>query len=422
MKFWGTTESSSASRTERGLCDSLDDERARASTLLLAAKPAVCRDSLEGPLAYAAPCAGASCPPYSTFVQLTRRSRGEDARAGHLRPNRAITTGMLRSTFRAAILVAAVVLPSVVLPASSSAAQSDFVWPATGFISQNAAQHKASFENQYAEDIANGGSGVPVVAAYDGIVQTSTIDAPGDTCTVDGHPYPSGYGNVVVLRHDGGATMYWTMYGHLASRSVNAGDHVTQGAQIGVMGSTGCSSGQHVHFEVGTCINESGLVTPACSVWGKAPSDPAPGATVAQGTPTGGTYGGLALPPWHYIGQIVQWDGDTNDPRASWLVGQDLRRRWLPDGRTYTCLRGRLVPDAGALAASVLSDLPDATGVWAQCPPGDVNHSGKVDIYDLSALLSSYGRTGLLNADATYDGKVDIFDLSVLLSSYGRSL
>jgi murein DD-endopeptidase MepM/ murein hydrolase activator NlpD len=324
---------------------------------------------------------------------------------------------MLPSTLRAAIFVAAVVLPSAALPASSSAAQSDFIWPATGFISQNAAQHKASGENQYAEDIANGGTGVPVVAAYDGIVQASTFDAPAGTCVVPGHP--AGYGNVVVLRHDGGLTTYWTLYGHLASRSVNVGDRVKQGAQLGVMGSTGCSDGQHVHFEVGTCVNSGGLVMPACSVW--AAPDPAPGTNVSQGAPTGGNYAGLAFPPWHYIGQIVQWDGDTNNPRASWLVGQDLRRRWLPDGRTYTCLRARRVPDAGPLPASVLNRLPDATGVWAQCPPGDVNHSGKVDIYDLSALLSSYGRTGLLNADATYDGKVDIFDLSVLLSSYGKS-
>ena len=50
--------------------------------------------------------------------------------------------------------------------------QNDFVWPATGVISQNAAEHKAS-EHQYAEDVMNPGANVAVVAGYDGRVISS---------------------------------------------------------------------------------------------------------------------------------------------------------------------------------------------------------------------------------------------------------
>lgn len=55
-----------------------------------------------------------------------------------------------------------------------------------------------------------------------------------------------GYGNVVVLNHGN----LWTIYGHLSSISVNCGQSVAQGQVIGATGSTGNSSGPHLHFEV----------------------------------------------------------------------------------------------------------------------------------------------------------------------------
>lgn len=57
------------------------------------------------------------------------------------------------------------------------------------------------------------------------------------------------YGYRVVIRHDDG--MY-TQYGHLSSVSVPAGTRVAPGRQIGLSGSTGNSSGPHLHFEVRT--------------------------------------------------------------------------------------------------------------------------------------------------------------------------
>ena len=66
-----------------------------------------------------------------------------------------------------------------------------------------------------------------------------------------------GYGNVVVIDHDGG---WQTLYAHLNSFNVGCGQSVYQGDLIGGIGSTGNSSGPHLHFEM---LNESyGKVNP----------------------------------------------------------------------------------------------------------------------------------------------------------------
>ena len=75
-------------------------------------------------------------------------------------------------------------------------------------------------------------TGTPVVAAFDGRVRVST--------------YNKGYGNLVVIRHANGLETY---YGHLSKREVEVGDWVRAGDQIGLGGSTGRSTGPHLHFE-----------------------------------------------------------------------------------------------------------------------------------------------------------------------------
>lgn len=72
-----------------------------------------------------------------------------------------------------------------------------------------------------------------VVAADDGIVVAST--------------YMSGYGNAIVIAHDGSLS---TLYGHLSKRYVSAGQVVKRGQPIGMVGTTGASTGTHLHFEV----------------------------------------------------------------------------------------------------------------------------------------------------------------------------
>jgi murein DD-endopeptidase MepM/ murein hydrolase activator NlpD len=57
----------------------------------------------------------------------------------------------------------------------------------------------------------------------------------------------TGYGNYVVIAHAGGLD---TLYGHLSAALVKPGQTVTQGTVVGLEGSTGNSTGPHLHFEL----------------------------------------------------------------------------------------------------------------------------------------------------------------------------
>ncbi|MEG2857568.1 MAG: M23 family metallopeptidase, partial [Clostridia bacterium] len=55
-----------------------------------------------------------------------------------------------------------------------------------------------------------------------------------------------GYGNYVVINHGGGKS---TLYAHQSSLAVSRGDHVNRGQTIGYVGTTGYSTGPHLHYE-----------------------------------------------------------------------------------------------------------------------------------------------------------------------------
>ncbi len=65
--------------------------------------------------------------------------------------------------------------------------------------------------------------------------------------TVISAGYEDGYGNTVLVQHDGGVR---TRYGHLGSINVRTGDVVTSEETLGTVGNTGRSTGPHLHFEV----------------------------------------------------------------------------------------------------------------------------------------------------------------------------
>lgn len=58
-----------------------------------------------------------------------------------------------------------------------------------------------------------------------------------------------GYGNVVVINHQNG---YWSLYGHMSSITVQEGQNIGVGQQVGVCGKTGQVTGPHLHFEIKT--------------------------------------------------------------------------------------------------------------------------------------------------------------------------
>ena len=74
---------------------------------------------------------------------------------------------------------------------------------------------------------------------------TAVYASDGGTVTLAG--WNGGYGNCIMIDHGNG---YVTLYGHLSSISVSQGQTVSQGTTIGAVGSTGNSTGPHLHFEV----------------------------------------------------------------------------------------------------------------------------------------------------------------------------
>lgn len=93
-------------------------------------------------------------------------------------------------------------------------------------------------------------AGTPVVAIGDGVITDAG--------------WRGEYGNKVVIHHDKG---YTTTYGHFSrfGKGIKIGAHVTQGQIIGYVGSTGLSTGPHLHYEVrksGTLVNPLAIVPP----------------------------------------------------------------------------------------------------------------------------------------------------------------
>ncbi len=156
----------------------------------------------------------------------------------------------------AAKTTAAPVTTTTTTTTTTTYSDSAFGWPcpgyyyiSSGFGSRWGTTHKGI-------DIAQN-KGADVVASRSGTVIRAV-----NTCT---HNYGkssnccgNGYGNHVIIMHDDGT--YSTLYGHMASITVSYGDYVTKGQTIGYVGSTGWSTGPHLHFEVrknGTAVNPS---------------------------------------------------------------------------------------------------------------------------------------------------------------------
>lgn len=103
-----------------------------------------------------------------------------------------------------------------------------FIYPASGDLAQYFAWYHPGI------DISNLGGG-PIYASD------------GGTVVVAGWPDSYGYGNRVEIDHGNG---YRTLYGHLSATYVSVGQSVAKGDVIGAMGSTGRSTGVHVHLEI----------------------------------------------------------------------------------------------------------------------------------------------------------------------------
>jgi len=105
-----------------------------------------------------------------------------------------------------------------------------FLWPTEGLVYSLFGMRWGRMHRGI--DIS-GKTGTPVLAARDGSVTFAGVKG--------------GYGNIVILSHQDG---YETRYAHLSSIKASVGDATKTGDVIGLMGSTGRSTGPHLHFEI----------------------------------------------------------------------------------------------------------------------------------------------------------------------------
>ena len=154
----------------------------------------------------------------------------------------------MKKTRRLLSLLLAALMLTCCIPLSAWAAEetadpsqsnAPYAWPlpSSGAITQG-----YSSDEHQALDIAIE-EGTPVLAAESGTVVHTQV---WDGVTMDGD---QSYGNMVMLSHADGNT---TLYAHLSEISVSPGDAVEKGSEIGKSGTTGNSTGPHLHLEVRT--------------------------------------------------------------------------------------------------------------------------------------------------------------------------
>lgn len=115
-------------------------------------------------------------------------------------------------------------------PEPVKVAGANWAWPT---ITRGISQYFSGTRGHTGIDIPNRGANVPVYAANSGTVQFAG--------------WLGGYGNLVIISHGNGMQTY---YGHNKKNLVKEGQAVGKGAAIAIVGSTGRSTGPHVHFEI----------------------------------------------------------------------------------------------------------------------------------------------------------------------------
>lgn len=108
-------------------------------------------------------------------------------------------------------------------------------WPTTGgYISSHVGERWGTMHKGIDIARTDRSTSPAIFAAADGTIESAGFNN-------------GGYGNMVIINHGNGLK---TLYAHMSSLTVSAGQSISRGEQIGVMGTTGSSTGIHLHFEV----------------------------------------------------------------------------------------------------------------------------------------------------------------------------
>lgn len=122
-----------------------------------------------------------------------------------------------------------------------------FIWPVSALISQSFGCIETKFARQLYPACDNGlggfHNGIDLAADYGDPIRT-TLDG---TISGMGNLGKYAYGKWITINHENGLT---TLYGHMSAQSVSVGQKVKTGDAIGYVGSTGYSTGAHLHFTV----------------------------------------------------------------------------------------------------------------------------------------------------------------------------
>ncbi len=148
---------------------------------------------------------------------------------------------------------------------SSTVFNGKFIWPVPGFTNRTSEYGPRWNKNHAGIDIAQSGIANAKVVA----IASGTVKVWCNTCTHNYGKYSNGtiyscgcgggYGNYLTVEHGVyKGVSYRSVYAHLASITVSTGQKVSQGTKLGTVGTTGRSSGYHLHFEIredGVAVN-----------------------------------------------------------------------------------------------------------------------------------------------------------------------
>ncbi|MGO2748342.1 peptidoglycan DD-metalloendopeptidase family protein [Microbacterium sp.] len=248
------------------------------------------------------------------------------------------------------------VIPSITTATPASAAtDGQMIYPASGTIQSKVGDGCRSNTRVHDGIDISGQGGTPILAAYDGVIRTRA--------------WSNGYGNYVDIEHIGG---YVTRYAHMVSPGLAApGTRVVRGQQIGVVGSTGNSTGAHLHFEVW----RNGSVYSAINQGFVCLS------TVTRGKPLPLTFPGLRTTPLSPVSS-ADFNGDGKADLLGVAADSDLQ---------FLAGNG----GGGLLPASVMTS---GWGLYRHLTHTDLNADGRADMLAVrgDGLLEYYaGGSGI---------------------------
>jgi murein DD-endopeptidase MepM/ murein hydrolase activator NlpD len=189
---------------------------------------------------------------------MFQRSMSRSSRTSSLRTRVAVLAVGLGATAVLGAGVASAATGSVAPKTVSAKAAASWVDPVKKYtLSASFAQAGSLWQSTHSGQDFAVASGTEVVAAHGGTVVKAGGNGAGDGAA---------YGNAIVIKHGNGT---YSQYAHLSRIDVKIGQVVSTGQHIALSGSTGNSTGPHLHFEIRTTANYGSAIDPVAFLRGK---------------------------------------------------------------------------------------------------------------------------------------------------------